>query len=97
VTEASVHIDSLRLTVSGLDEAAATEFARMVARNLVPGLTAAAAAGGALLGRVDTAKVKVPGPGGGPGTGSDLAQRVADQVLSVLLAGTTTPPGGAFS
>jgi hypothetical protein len=97
MSEPSVHIDSLRLTMSGLDETAATEFARMVARNLVPGLTAAAAEGGPLPGRVETAKVSVPGPSGGGGSSPDLARTVADEVLLVLLAGTTAPPGGALS
>jgi hypothetical protein len=89
MTTTSVHIEHLRLAVSGLDEQAATEFARLVAQQLVPGLTAVAAgAEVGPVGTVGTVAVRVTDPGAAatadPGT---LARSVADQVLAALRAG----------
>lgn len=92
MTDVSVQIDHLRLEVSGLDEQAAAEFARLVAQQLVPGLTAAA---GSTVDPVRAVAVRVAAPTAAaaddPGT---LARSVADQVLAALRAGDQAVPVG---
>lgn len=100
MTGGTVRLDTLRLQVQGMDEDAATTFARMVARHLVPGLTAAAgsappASTGALSVRVPAAAVR-PGDPGAPDPDA-LARSVAETVLAALLAGAAAPPEGGVA
>jgi hypothetical protein len=80
----TVQVERLRLKLTGLDEHAARQFARLVAENLVPGLTAAAAGGVDLFGgdlKVDVTQQPAATAGHG---GPRAAQQVAAEVLAAL-------------
>jgi hypothetical protein len=87
-----VKIDRLRLKLTGLDEDAARQFARLVAENLVPGLTAAAAGGVDLFGGDLTVDVKQQ-PSPADREGASTAQQVAAEVVAALLAQAGPPAG----
>jgi hypothetical protein len=88
----TVQIERLRLKLTGLDEDAARQFAKLVAENLVPGLTAAAAGGVDLFGgdlKVDVKQQPAATDHGGTST----PQQVAAEVVAALLAQAAPPVG----
>jgi hypothetical protein len=88
----TVQIERLRLKLTGLDEDAARQFARLVAENLVPGLTAAAAGGVDLFGgdlKVDVKQQPATTDHGWAST----PQQVAAEVVAALLAQAAPPAG----
>lgn len=74
---ATVDVQRLTLTVSGLDENACRTLARLVANGLVPALTRAEAGTG-----LDHLRVEIDGAGAG--TVDALAARIIDRVGRVL-------------
>jgi hypothetical protein len=80
----AVKIERLRLTLIGLDNDAATEFARLVAENLVPGLTAAASGGVELFGGDLTVAIQQPAMADHDATCTP--QQVATEVVAALFA-----------
>ena len=87
-----VHVERLRLNLTGLDEDAARQFARLVAENLVPGLTAAAAGGVDLFGGDLKVSVKQQ-PAAADHGGTSSAEQVAAEVLAALFAQAAPPAG----
>lgn len=86
-----VHIDRLRLELTGLDADAARQFARLVAENLVPGLTAAASDAVDLFG--GNLKVDVKQPASAVEQGPRTAQQIAAEIVAALFAQAAPPAG----
>jgi hypothetical protein len=66
-----IRIDRLALRVSGLDEGAARELARLVAEGLAPGMLKSAGEAG-----LDSLQVHVPGDASGQASPDLLARRI---------------------
>jgi hypothetical protein len=90
--DSTVKIGRLRLQLTGLNDDAATEFAKLVAQNLVPGLTAAAAGGVDVFSGDLKVDVRQQPVNAGQGEAA-LARQIAAEVVAALFAQAAPPVG----